>query len=225
MKSILYLFLLIFLISGLLISPLFHTVSAQKKGDPNRDQPRISESAARQIRSLVREKKSRTPGQRKIDTQLLYALKRQRGEAITNEVQTLEVDVKPDIDGKVLVDIRAEVSAEVISALEKARGEIVHRSERYKSIRVRLPLGSLEGLAGMTEIKNIRSAFEAHRPKPRPRGPSAVPANSSGKLNTPQARFAQRAAFVQAQLAKALLVAARGESPQGRNGESAPARR
>ena len=44
----------------------------------------MSESAARQINSLIQEKESRTPAQKKIDSQLLYAAKENRGERITN---------------------------------------------------------------------------------------------------------------------------------------------
>src|ERR1044071_9312678 len=42
----------------------------------------ISETAARQIDALIAEKESRTPAQQKIDSQLLYAAKMNRGEMI-----------------------------------------------------------------------------------------------------------------------------------------------
>src|SRR5215510_859912 len=43
---------------------------------------RISPSALRQIEALMEEKESRTPAQKKIDSQLIYRLKQKRGQRI-----------------------------------------------------------------------------------------------------------------------------------------------
>src|SRR6267378_8316564 len=70
----------------------------------------ISESAMQQIEALIEEKESRTPAQRKINSQLLYAEKMARGEAIARNVQTLAVNVPTDSDGRLVVDITTTVS-------------------------------------------------------------------------------------------------------------------
>src|SRR6185503_9465660 len=53
----------------------------------------ISPSALAQIEALMREKESRTGVALKIDSQLLYALRMQRGVAIAQGVSALETDV------------------------------------------------------------------------------------------------------------------------------------
>ncbi len=216
MKTRLCLVLLTLMVSGLLITPLFRTGSAQKN-EGQQERPQISESAARQIQSLVNEKKSRTPQQKKIDSQLLYALKQRRGQAITNEVQTLEVDVKVDNAGQTLVDIRADVTKELIRLIEEVGGEVVYSSERTSRLRARVPLESIERLAGLKEVKSIEPAVEAttHRPRKaeaphaRPRGAALSPVKVNPKLQPwLRGNFAKRTAHVQAQLAKSLPVAA-----------------
>src|SRR5437870_2605513 len=51
---------------------------------------RISAEAIQQISALEAEKESRTPAQRKIDSQLIYATKMHRGQDIAEGVKTLE---------------------------------------------------------------------------------------------------------------------------------------
>jgi hypothetical protein len=57
----------------------------------------LSESAVRQINALIAEKESRTPAQQKIDSQLLYAAKMDRGEEIAEGIRTLDVKVAQDL--------------------------------------------------------------------------------------------------------------------------------
>ena len=66
------------------------------------------------MESLNNEKESRTPTQKKMDSQLWYAIKMGRGQAITTEVPTLEVNIKKDAGGKVQVDIHARVTDAVL---------------------------------------------------------------------------------------------------------------
>src|SRR5262245_43609332 len=65
---------------------------------------RISPEAQRQIQALMDEKESRTPAQRKIDSQLIYAMKLNRGDNLKLIVPTLQANVDVDSDGKTMVD-------------------------------------------------------------------------------------------------------------------------
>ncbi|MDQ3253828.1 MAG: neuroendocrine convertase 1, partial [Acidobacteriota bacterium] len=214
-RTILYLALLVLLIGGLLGPPLFRPASAQKKGDE--DQPKMSESAARQIESLLNEKKSRTPQQKKVDSQLLYAAKQRRGQAVTNEARTLETDVKIDKAGHTLVDIRADVTKEITRLIEEAGGQVIYSSWRDGRLRASVPLDAVEWLAGSKDVKFIEPAVEArtHRPdkagapETGPGGAAVSPAEVNPKLRSSRrSDFAGRAARVQAQLAKSLPAAA-----------------
>jgi hypothetical protein len=73
----------------------------------------------------VREKRERTPAQQKIDTQLLYAIYRERGEAEAKGVPAGELPVKYDNKGRAIVSIRARVTKALLAKIEKLGGKIV----------------------------------------------------------------------------------------------------
>src|SRR5262245_27036894 len=121
---------------------------------------RMSQSALRQIEALIEEKESRTPSQKKIDSQLLYRLKQKRGERIASGVESLAMGVREAADGSVLLDIQARVTTEVLGAIRKAGGEVAYAYEQFDAIRARLPMDALEAIAGLDEIKFIGPAEE-----------------------------------------------------------------
>ena len=121
-------------------------------GGAQQDQ-KIGPEAARQIGEAAREKRARTAAQKKIDTQLLYALKQKRGE--TRGVPTAPVDIKLDEEGRTVVDITARVSSRLISKLGKAGAEVISQSAKYHTVRARVSLERLEALAEIEEVRYI----------------------------------------------------------------------
>src|SRR5215813_1737172 len=67
----------------------------------------ISAEALAQIDALIREKESRTDVQKKIDSQLIYQTKMDRGLLVADNVSSLQTDVAVDDQGKTTVDITA----------------------------------------------------------------------------------------------------------------------
>ena len=128
------------------------TAQPRTQGQKTRDQM-IGPEAARQIGEAAREKRARTAAQRKLDTQLLYAIKQRRGE--TRGVPTLPVDIKLDAEGRALVDITAKVSAKLIPKLERAGAEVVSQSAKYHTVRARVALEKLEAVAEIEEVRHI----------------------------------------------------------------------
>jgi hypothetical protein len=108
----------------------------------------------------VDEKDGRTPAQRKINSQLLYALYRIRGEA-AQKGTPVESGVEVDERGRVLIDIRARVTKRLIARVEKLGGKVISSSERSHTILARFPLEKIEILAGDTHVKFIEPAAEA----------------------------------------------------------------
>src|SRR5262245_20128537 len=133
---------------GLAFPPLSRLLSgsAAAQGD---EKTRISQSALGQIEALMREKESRTPEQKKIDSQLLYKLKQKRGEQIAPGLENLGAGVRETADGGVLLDIRAKVTPEVLGAIRQAGGEVISAHEQFDAIRAKLPLDALEMVAGL----------------------------------------------------------------------------
>jgi hypothetical protein len=123
-----------------------------------RDQ-KISPEAARQIGEIAAAKRARTPAQRKIETQLLYALKQRRGE--TRGVPSGPIELDLDERGRTLVDITAVVTPGLVSRVAKLGAEVISTSERYHTIRALLALERLEAVAGLKEVRYISPAAKA----------------------------------------------------------------
>ena len=139
-------------------APLAAAAQTTRPAPPPQDQ-KVSPEAGRQIADIAREKRARTAAQKKIDTQLLYALKQKRGE--TRGVPSGPVDIKLDAQGRTLVDITARVSAKLISKLGKVGAEVVSQSAKYHTVRVRVTLEKLEALAEIEEVRHISPAAQA----------------------------------------------------------------
>src|SRR5262245_23321907 len=157
--------LLILIAGGLMISPLFRTASAQRNG------AQLSAAAQQQIKSLLDEKNSRSPAQKKIDSRLLYTMKARRGEAMTKggEVSSLRstAEISKDISKidpqeRVLVDITATPGGalvkELIETIAKLNGEVVYANMQAGAVCARIPFNHLEELAGSPSVRSVRPA-------------------------------------------------------------------
>ena len=140
---------------NLLPNPVRTVDAAQAKGET------ISDSALNQIRSLIEAKQARTLEQRKIDSNLLAAIKVNRGEKIAANAPDLQPDVELDRDGKVLVDITANVTDGLLEQIKASGAEDILAFRQYGAIRARVPLLQLEFLASSPNIKSVIRAVEA----------------------------------------------------------------
>ncbi len=117
--------------------------------------------SAAQGASVANEKRSRTPAQRKMDSQLLYAIYRKRGEAAAKGVPAGEPAVRYDEKGRALVTVRARPVAKVAAKIKRLGGVVISSFERYDDIRAAVPLEKLEALAEMKEVRAIMPVEEA----------------------------------------------------------------
>lgn len=134
---------------------------AAAPGAPNRMNNRSDTVFAAGGGGAAQEKNSRTPAQRKIDSQLLYAIYRQRGEAEAKGVPTGELGVRFDAGGRAVVDIRARTTKKVLAKIKSVGGEVISCIERYNDIRAHVPLAKLETLATLKDVFAIMPAAEA----------------------------------------------------------------
>jgi hypothetical protein len=139
--------------------------------------PKIGAEAMRQIRALEAEKASRTPAQRKIDSQLLYAIKMRRGQPIAEGVTTLEVNVGADAAGRVEVDLSANVTAELLDTLRGMGIDTSYVFPQYHTLRARLSLDQLEAVASLPQVRFIqpKQGWMNHRAPARPAELPATP--------------------------------------------------
>src|SRR6266850_4145287 len=108
----------------------------------------ISSNVLEQIRALQTEKEQRTPAQKKMDSQLIYALRLQLGQPIARGVTNLRLLTRTEPDGRHLVDIEANVTPALLDAIAQAGGQVMNSSPRFGEVRARLPLSQIEGIAG-----------------------------------------------------------------------------
>jgi hypothetical protein len=130
--------------------------AAQGGGDP-----KITDSALRQIQALMREKESRTPAQRKLDSQLLYTLKMRRGQEIAAGLQIQETSVAVDRQAKTVVDITAVIGGTLLEDLANRGAEIISVFPQYRSLRASVPLDQLEAIAAFPQVRFIQPKQEA----------------------------------------------------------------
>jgi len=106
-------------------------------------------------------KKNQTPAEQKINTMLWNAIRQEHGDAGKSGVPAQPVKLRRDDQRRVLVDIRAIVSQQMNSRIEKLGGKVVTTDAHYQSTLAYLPLDSLEELAKCSEVRFIVPAAEA----------------------------------------------------------------
>ena len=118
-------------------------------------------AAARLQAPVPSEKETRTSAQRKINSQLLYEIYRQRGEADQKGVPPGPTSVRLDTRGRALVDVRTDATAAVQATIRALGGIIVSTSSEHHSVIARVPLRRLERLAEQPAVRFIEPAAEA----------------------------------------------------------------
>ena len=122
---------------------------------------RIGENALRQMRALLDEKTSRTPAQRKLDSNLLYAGKIVRRIPVHRDYPVpagaMEA-VHPDSANMVDVDIKAQVTPQLLGAIANVGGHVENALAGYRAVRARLPLAQLEQISAFAEVEQIAPA-------------------------------------------------------------------
>ena len=103
-------------------------------------------------------RKAATAAEGKLDSRLLAAVDRLRtGESPFSVRDGLELDA----ERRVLVDIRADVTPDLLAAIETAGGVIVNHFARYDAIRAWAPVDAFIPLAERDDVHFIRPADRA----------------------------------------------------------------
>jgi uncharacterized repeat protein (TIGR01451 family) len=134
-----------------------------RRPPPPASAPQLRPSAVAQLQVLMAEKRQRTPAQQKMDSNLVYALLRQRQDPRMGALTRLRV-AGPDRDGTVLLDVKAFSPAGVKPILARLRGlgaRVVSVQLRYASIRAGLRLADAETVAAMPEVRFVQPASRA----------------------------------------------------------------
>lgn len=192
---------------GSILSPnLFHA-SAQfrqdesKNNNPSDAPQEISESARQQIAALVQEKMTRTAGRKKMDSQLIYGIKMERGEQLAPGLDTLEVNIPRNEEGQPIIDITAKVTRRLLAKLEEAGAKVLVSMPRYRTLRVEMSLDAVDTIADLPEVIHLQPKQEAMTSQKKS---AEVTGFDSENLQLTRPGFTKRQENVRNQLLKAL---------------------
>ncbi len=104
---------------------------------------------------VIDEKSSRSPAQRKINSQVLYEVYRAQGVAAAKGVPSGPTGVELDKNKRALVDVRAVVTPALEKTVRELGGTVVSTSVEAHSIIAWMPVLALERLAGDPEVRAI----------------------------------------------------------------------
>lgn len=144
------------LIAGLLFVSLLLGAVAAPAAQP------LAPEAAAQIEALLAEKASRSPVQRKIGSQLLYAARMARGEPAARGVPYLRTALEYDAGGRVAIDVRGDVHDDLLEALEALGGSVVDVQPTRGTLRAWLALERVEDLAEHDAVRSVQPAGRAY---------------------------------------------------------------
>jgi len=133
----------------------------------------ISPEALAQIEALIAEKESRSPADRKLDSQLIYELKMRAGAQIARGVQTIQADVPYAIDGHAVLDVKANLTTGLMEGLAQLGAEILSTSAAESTVRIHIGIDQVQGLAALPDVVFVQPRQDAMtsryiRPSARP---------------------------------------------------------
>ena len=158
----------------------------------------LSAELIAQIEALVAEKAQRTEAQQKVSSHLLQAQRIQRGQPIADGVVLRQSPVDVEAGGTVTVDVKADVTPEVLEQIDALGGSVVNSVPQYGAIRAELPLAAVEALAELDAVQSIHPADLAftkggtQRPEAIARTAGGDPA-ATRKVNVSEGDVAHRA--------------------------------
>jgi hypothetical protein len=121
----------------------------------------INALIGQQIGFLEQEKASRTPAQKKIDSNVLYTIRMMAGQNPAPGITSLYTGVDLDDNDNIAVDITANVTDGLIQKLQSVGAMIIYSNTGYRSIRAIIPPNQIEGIAAMSEVTFIDRRAES----------------------------------------------------------------
>jgi hypothetical protein len=116
-----------------------------------------------QIQALLKEKLSRNPAQRKLDSQILFNARLAAGQPIAPGLPDSfkPAPLEKSADGLIHVDIDAEVTPGLQSAIKELGGRVELALAQYKSVRAWIPLAAAEKLAERADVHFVKPAEQS----------------------------------------------------------------
>ena len=127
----------------------------------NQAQAQVKKQTLDQIQVLLNEKNLRTPIEQKIDSRLLQAVREKEGQPMAKGIKLEPADVSADKVGNLDVDIRANVTDELLTKMQKLGANIIFPSAEYHTIRATINLAMVRTIAAYPEVQFIEPAVKS----------------------------------------------------------------
>jgi hypothetical protein len=98
------------------------------------------------------------PTGQKLDAQIVLALKQSRGQPPFDKPTSLQPDIPIKDGASVLVDVKATVSADLVTHITLIGGKVAQSPDAAHIIRAMIPLSQLEALSWRADVKSISPA-------------------------------------------------------------------
>jgi hypothetical protein len=125
------------------------------------DRAQVNAVVSQQIQLLMQEKASRTPAQQKIDSNVLYTIRMMRGQQAAPGVTSLYTGVDLDQNNRIVVDIVADVTADLLQQLQSAGALVLSSYKDYRAIRAIIPAEQIEIIAASPDVTFIGRKAES----------------------------------------------------------------
>jgi subtilisin-like proprotein convertase family protein len=123
--------------------------------------PAVPDGVAAQIAAIEADKADRTPAERKVDSNLLYAAAEEAHGTAVEGAPDLESGVDVEADGTVEVDITATVDDGLLAAIEEAGGQVVSDVPAFDAVRAELPVEAVATVAADRRVRTVVPAGDA----------------------------------------------------------------
>ncbi|MBZ5520637.1 MAG: S8 family serine peptidase [Acidobacteriia bacterium] len=112
----------------------------------------IGVTAAQQMQALQQDKATRTPAQRKIDSNIIYTMRMMAGQPAAPGVPYLSTGVDLDANDNIVVDMVANVTDQLLQQLTTAGAQVLYQNRELRSIRAIIPPSQMEGIASSPDV-------------------------------------------------------------------------
>ncbi len=122
----------------------------------------VSPEVMQQIAAIAKAKASLTPAQRKMSTNLAFGIMVEAGDARVAPFRSIVPPIAgagkiPAAANNVVVEIKGDVNADLIGAITAAKGTVIYQSARWGAITASLPTTAIEGIAGRSDVRTVRT--------------------------------------------------------------------
>jgi len=123
----------------------------------------LSRAVRAQLESLQQEKQARSPVEQKLESNLLFLVRETAGLPAVPGVPSLRSRLQPEDDGRIVVDLAAQPTDALRTAILAHGGVVEYESIHFDSVRARVFPAALLDLAGRADVKRISKGHQPMR--------------------------------------------------------------